>query len=234
MPRDRLRRWLHAATRRTVAPGHVRFGDMRRAAPLSREFGFDRGTPVDRRYIERFVADHGVRGDVLEVGEPLYSTRYGGDAVRHVDILDVDVTNPLATVVADLGMPDSLPDDRFDCIVCTQTLHLVFDLRAAIANLHRALRPGGTALVTLPGISQICRSPNGEWEDMWRVTPASAERLFGERFGAAGVHVVSYGNVFSALSFLQGVSAEELRGRDIDAFDPDYPVIVGVAATKAR
>jgi SAM-dependent methyltransferase len=234
MTRDHLRRWLHAATRKSVAPGHVRFGDMRRTTPLSREFGFDRGTPIDRRYIERFIEEHGVRGDVLEVGEPLYATMFGGDAVGRVDILDVDETNPDATVVADVGVPDSLPADHFDCILCTQTLHLVFDLRAAVGNLHQALRPGGTALVTLPGISQVCRSPTGGWEDMWRVTPASAERLFAERFGAANVRVASYGNVFSALSFLQGVSAEELRQRDIDAFDPDYPVIVGVAATKAR
>ena len=29
----------------------VRFGDLRRLVPFSREFGFDRGTPVDRFYI---------------------------------------------------------------------------------------------------------------------------------------------------------------------------------------
>jgi glycosyltransferase involved in cell wall biosynthesis len=32
--------------------GSVRFGDFRRLSPISRSFGFDRGTPTDRYYIE--------------------------------------------------------------------------------------------------------------------------------------------------------------------------------------
>ena len=52
--------------------------------PVSRSFGFDRGTPVDRRYIEQFLARHAaaIRGDVLEVGDDGYTRRFGGAAAH--------------------------------------------------------------------------------------------------------------------------------------------------------
>ena len=54
---------------------------------------------------------------------------------------------------------------------------------AAVAEMRRALKPGGVALVTVPGISQIDR---GEWGESWywSLTRASALRLFGDVFGA--------------------------------------------------
>src|SRR5689334_3710614 len=36
--------------------GEVRLGDLRRLTPISRNWGFDRGQPVDRYYIENFLA----------------------------------------------------------------------------------------------------------------------------------------------------------------------------------
>ena len=49
--------------------GEARLGDLRRVTPFSRRFGFDRGLPVDRYYIERFLVAHAhdVRGRVLEI-----------------------------------------------------------------------------------------------------------------------------------------------------------------------
>src|SRR4029453_14668409 len=53
--------------RRLVRPAWL--GTLRRTRPLSNDFGYDRGTPVDRYYIERFLARHqsDVKGRVLEV-----------------------------------------------------------------------------------------------------------------------------------------------------------------------
>ena len=47
--------------RLTHPPGGTRFGNMRRLTPLSRHFGYERGTPVDRYYIEAFLARHARR-----------------------------------------------------------------------------------------------------------------------------------------------------------------------------
>ncbi|HEY8583155.1 MAG TPA: hypothetical protein VIL49_09400, partial [Capillimicrobium sp.] len=50
---------------------HRRFAGLWRRTPLSEAGGYDRGRPVDRVYIERFLDAHraDVRGTVLEVGD---------------------------------------------------------------------------------------------------------------------------------------------------------------------
>ena len=64
----------------------------------------DGGRPIDRHYIERFLETHrrDIRGRVLEVRDPAYTRRFGGDAVSIADVLDIDGRNGLANVVADL------------------------------------------------------------------------------------------------------------------------------------
>ena len=113
--------------------GKVRFGDLRRLTPLSNEFGFDRGLPIDRYYIEFFLARHAsdIHGHVLEVGDDSYMCRFGGDRVLKKDILHVAEGNPAATIVADLARADHIPSNQFDCIILTQTLHLVYNVDAA-------------------------------------------------------------------------------------------------------
>ena len=70
----------------------VRFGDLRRLHPISPNFGYDRGKPVDRRYIESFLSDNAghIKGRVLEVADNAYTMRYGGARVVSSDVLDID------------------------------------------------------------------------------------------------------------------------------------------------
>jgi glycosyltransferase involved in cell wall biosynthesis len=217
------------------APGRVRFGDLGTTAPISRDFGFDRGTPIDRYYIERFLERHAteIGGRVLEVGGDDYTRRFGGARVSHVDVLHVRPGNPRATIVGDLTDPTVLPANTFDCIVLTQTLHLIYDVRAAVSRLHRALAPGGVVLVTAPGISQIDR---GEWGSswFWSFTTTSLQRLFAECFGPEAVLVEHHGNVFAATAFLQGLAVEEVDAAKLVPLDQAYPVIVAVRARKRR
>jgi glycosyltransferase involved in cell wall biosynthesis len=214
--------------------GRVRLGDLRRVTPISRSFGLDRGLPVDRYYIERFLLrnESEIRGRVLEVGDDGYTRRFGGSRVTQSDVLHVAAGNPRATFVGDVTDPRTLPDNAFNCIIFTQTLQLLYDVRAAVVQLHRALAPGGVLLVTAPGISQIDR---GEWGStwFWSFTQAAMERLFGAVFGPDAVMVQRYGNVFAATMVLQGLAVEELDTRDLDPFDRAYPVIVSVRARKA-
>lgn len=216
--------------------GWARVGGPWRRSPVSRSFGFDRGTPVDRYYIERFLAAHAgdIRGRVLEVGENRYTDRFGsGGAVERIDILDVDPANRYATLVLDLGAPrPPLGDARFDCIVCTQTLLLVYDLRAAVHNLYDLLAPGGVLLLTVPGISQICRDEALGWEDYWRFTSRSLQRLCEEAFPAEGVAVHAYGSVLTAAAFLYGLACEELRPGELAHRDPAYELVVAARAVR--
>ena len=215
-------------------PGWVRFGSLRRLAPLSREFGYDRGLPVDRHYLEDFLARHAadVRGRTLEVGDDAYTRQFGGGDVVRADVLHFTPGAPGATFVTDLADPgEVLPENAFDCIVLTQTLQLIYDVRAAVATVQRILRPGGVVLATLPGISQLSED---EWRAhwCWGFTELSARRLFESAFPSEAVEVESFGNVLAATAFLQGMASEEFRARELAHRDPAYPLVITVRARK--
>jgi len=217
------------------ARGHgVDWGDLRRTTPVSRYFGYDRGKPVDRFYVEGFLGScrEDVRGRVMEVGDDAYTRRFGGGRVTRADVLHVHAGNPRATLVGDLASGDGIPTGAFDCVVLTQTLHLVFDVRAAVRTLHRALRPGGVLLVTVPGISQV---EQGEWGASWcwGLTPTSLRRALEECFAPEEVRVEVNGNVLAACALLYGVAAEELSPVELEHADPVYPVTVAARARKA-
>jgi SAM-dependent methyltransferase len=211
----------------------VKFGDLDGVKPVSLDFGFDRGTPIDRYYIEGFLGRHAgdIAGRALEVGDDSYCRRFGGSRVTDQDILDVSSDNPVATIVGDLSKHGLLPESSFDCLVVTQTLHLIYDMQAAIIQMHRALKPGGVMLLTVPGISQIDRRA---WANtwFWSLTRWSADRLVSGVFGTGNVRVESHGNVFAATAFLQGLALEEISTAKLDIVDEAYPVIVAVRARK--
>jgi SAM-dependent methyltransferase len=204
------------------------------AEPVSRTFGFDRGKPVDRWYIERFLAEHAedVRGRVLEVAEDTYTRWYGGDRVTSSDVLYASEGNPAATVVGDLTTGDGLAEGGFDCFICTQTLHLIYDAPAAVAGMRRLLAPGGVLLATVPGISQISREDMRDWGDWWRFTARSAHRLFADAFGAEHVAVTQHGNVRSAAAFLYGMAAEDLGPAALEPVDPDFHLVLTIRAQR--
>jgi glycosyltransferase involved in cell wall biosynthesis/SAM-dependent methyltransferase len=239
MPRD-VRQWVRARVRRTgCAPsvGQVRLGDLRRVTPLNRDFGYSRGTPVDRYYIERFLAENAasIRGRVLEVADNTYTRRFGGDRVRQSDVLHVNPQDANATIIGDLTHADHIPSDSFDCVILTQTLQVIYDVPAALRTIHRILTPGGVALVTVPGISPISRYDMDRWGYFWAFTSLSVERLFQEAFGDKGeVTIQTYGNVLAATAFLFGLALEELKPRELDYADPDYQVIIAFAAKKSQ
>lgn len=220
--------------RRSVGSGHGAWGGLRSTQPVSRVFGLDRGSPIDRHYIETFLARHkrDIRGRVLEIGDATYTRRFGGAAVSHSDVLHVSAGQPGATIVADLAQAHAIPDATFDCVILTQTLQFIYETRAAVAHLARIVKPGGVVLATLPGISQISRFDEERWGDYWRFTPRSAKRLFDEAFGDAAVAVTSHGNVLVATAFLQGLALEELRPDELAVSDPDYALVIAVRAQK--
>ena len=231
-------RWL-ARHRRTTAGtpaiGSVTFGDLQRPSPISREFGFDRGLPVDRHFIEQFLAKHAddIRGHVLEVEDCIYTHRFGGKRVSKSDVLHVQAGHPHATIIADLTHAPGLPCESFDCVILTQTLQFIYDVRAAISTVERILKPGGVVLATIPGISPIIRYDMERWGQYWSFTTLSARRLFQEVFLPAQVSVESYGNVLAAASFLYGLATEELQPNELAVHDPDFEVLIAIRAVKS-
>jgi SAM-dependent methyltransferase len=221
---------LRMALHRTLRP--ARLGSLGTTHPLSRSWGRERGNPVDRYYIESFLAAHrsDIRGRVLEVKDNTYTTRYGS-GVEAAEVLDIDPANLEATVIADLSAAHSLPAEQFDCFILTQTLQLIFDTAAALEHAHRILRPGGVLLATVPSVSRIIPATKYAM-DYWRFTVASCTSLFERTFGPGQVQVHSYGNVTSAIAFLAGAVQEDLRPNQLDATDEHFPVLIAVSARK--
>ena len=166
---------------------------------------------------------------MLEFHGYSYTRLLGGSRVTKSDVLNVEESNPKSTFVGDLATAHHLPTDAFDCIIMTQVLQFVYDLRGAVFTLHRILKPGGVLLATTPGIIPI--HPE-EWPFYWSMTATAVMRLFNERFPASAIKIEPHGNVLAAISLLQGLASEELERAELDHGDPSYPVVIAVRVIK--
>ncbi|QWD89162.1 class I SAM-dependent methyltransferase [Polynucleobacter sp. MWH-CaK5] len=201
--------------------------------PISEWCGFDRGTPMDRYYIEYFLESQQqlVRGVCLEVLNNTYTTYYGGDNVLSSDVLDIDASNRNATIVGDIRQLDAVDDETFDCIILTQVLQFIDNLDASISECNRVLKTGGVLLVTLPAIGRV-DSISGVHGDYWRFTTASAKYIFEKKFSRDKVLIKSFGNVRSAMLFYAGMAIEDISKSVLDVVDENFPMIIAVKAIK--
>jgi glycosyltransferase involved in cell wall biosynthesis len=217
------------------AQGKINFGDFYRTKPFNNAFGYTRGGPVDRYYIENFLEKNSdyIRGKTLEIGDNEYTRRFGGEKVTESDILHIDDKNPNATIIGDLSDAPHIADNSFDCIILTQTLHLIYEYKAALETCYRILKPGGALLLTVPGISHI---DQGDWKKywLWSFTDNSISRMLSEIFPPENVFVESFGNVLVATAFLYGIGLPEIKNEQMDYNDPHYQVIICAAAVKSN
>lgn len=209
----------------------VRWHDLRSTEPVSGIFGLDRGTPIDRYYIEQFLNENRalIHGDVLEISENAYSKKFGSD-VKNFEILHFTGDNPQATIVGDLTDISTLPEQRVDCFICTQTYNFIYNFPAAIRGTRHLLKNGGVVLATMGGISQISEYDMEKWGDYWRFTTKSAYKMFSDVFGESNVKVDFYGNVLSSIAFIEGISSEELTRKELDYKDARYQLVITVRA----
>lgn len=232
-----LRRWMRQEyVRYSENPPYkcVNFGDLRRTTPIHSGFSIGRGTYIDRYYIKRYLEQHSasIRGHVLELANNEYTTRMGGGKVTQSDVLDVRPEHKAATIIGDLVTGVGIPVDAFDCIILTQTLNFIYDVRSAVRTVYRSLKPGGTVLVSVPGIAQIIPDEMSYCGDYWRFTSLCLLRLFQEQFPADCITVESHGNVLGAVAFLHGLAVEEFTAEELDQDDPIFEVSVLLKAVK--
>jgi SAM-dependent methyltransferase len=205
---------------RTLPWRRVQWGNIAQKAPFSEVYGWDRGLPVDRYFIERFIADNAelIRGETLEIRSALYTRRFGHP--RRVTVLDVNSDNAEADMVADLNVPGSLPACAYDCVILTQVLQYT-EPALALQNVRQSLRPGGYAVITVPTIGRV--DPEAPKVDRLRWTPAGLQHALdgAELCGVA----VGFGNAFLAAAFMLGVAAEEVPPPWLDRHDAAYPIV---------
>jgi hypothetical protein len=134
-------------------------------------------------------------------------------------------------IIGDLSKLETLPESIANCFICTQTFNFILEVEKAVQGTARLLAPGGVLLATVAGISQISRYDMERWGDYWRFTPLSAQKLFEKYFSQ--VQIFSYGNVFVAKAFLDGLAIEDLTEKAwLDDSDPNYPVTIAIFAKK--
>jgi SAM-dependent methyltransferase len=209
------------------------FGDLGGLQPLTGDWGYSRGQPVDRLYIEQFLSRHrhDIRGDVVEIGDDTYTRQFGGARVSKSSILDRP-GNAKATIVADLRDAPEIPDGSFDCVILTQVLVLIRDFEAALRTVSRILKPGGVALITMPGISQISTDAAEAAAWSWSFYPQTFRSFLAKHFDPQKELVQSYGNVKTTIAFLAGLAREDLSRADFQRDDSRYPLIVAARAVK--
>src|SRR3990167_5883349 len=217
-----------------IPPGRISFGDMRRLAPLSDDYGCMKDDSLDRYYIERFFANNAsdIRGSVLEIGRESYTTRLGETRVKKTEELHLHDTNSVTHEnTINLGNADHVPSDTYDCIIVPHKLQYVYEMKEALVTLYRILKPGGVLLATLPGISKKGKDEQSK-KRLWSFTALSARRLFEEVFPVSLITAESFGNVMAAVALMHGLKASDLRPEELVYNDPQYQILITVRAVK--
>lgn len=198
--------------------------------PISTRYGFDRGTPIDRIYIDQFLLENSnlITGRCLEVVDATYTKKFGTNVTKS-EIIDNDKKSKIATIIADLRDMKGVASNSFDCVLITHTFGMIYDFEVAIKECERILKPGGYLLVTMSCFSPIYTNDDANF---WRFTPASAKKSFGKFF--KDLTVKTYGNCLTGYSFWVGLAAEELESNALKFNDPRFPLIVTAKARKGK
>jgi SAM-dependent methyltransferase len=192
--------------------------------PLSATYGFDRGTPIDRYYVDKFFTARRDRitGRVLEIQTTDHVRRFGS-SVTSAATLDINASfHP--TYRCDLADAAIVPTGSYDCFLLPNTLCFIRDLDAALREARRIVRPGGAILATVPGFVPLTPDVEDYWHcsaDGWAVI---ARRVWPD----CETSVETYGNCLAAVAAMYGIAVEELTPTELDVADERYPVLVTI------
>jgi SAM-dependent methyltransferase len=207
--------------------GEIDLGDLRRLAPFDPMFGFTRGTPIDRYYLERFI-EHirpEVRGAVLEIGGKRANREtYGFDAATEYRAMDIK-RSPDVDLVGDVHDRGLIPPGTLDAIVIFNVLEHCARPWVVAENLRGWLRVGGKVFAMVPSVQRVHRQPR----DYWRPYPDGMEALFAD---FARCQLFVYGNPLTALAAIMGIAVQELSTDELDRVNTGYPVATCVIAEK--
>jgi hypothetical protein len=207
------------------------WGNLRRTRPFSDDYGFDRGTPIDRYYVNQFLgaSQKYITGDVLEIQQTGYTKLFGHD-VRRSDSVDVDASHG-TTFVCDLARSeDVLASDSYDCFLMPNTLNHLQDLESCMRQALRVIRPGGSILATVATFVPL----TPDFKEFWRLTPAGWNEVVRCAWPNCDVSLTTYGNVLSAAAAMMGLAHEELTPAELDVCDPRYPVLIALGCRKPQ
>jgi len=138
--------------------------------------------------------------------ERLIEQRLRKAASRYVT---ADYLNPRRDLQLDLSDMTEIQDGEFDLLIACDVLEHVADDRRAMREIHRALRPGGFAILTVPQQDHLPRT----FEDASIVSPDDRQRRYGQ-----SDHLRIYGDDFPDLLQAAGF---EVTAIDEHSFAPE-------------
>jgi hypothetical protein len=202
-----------------------RWGNLRRTIPFSASYGFERGQPVDRYYLHRFLNANrdAITGDVLEVQSTSYTERFGRHLTRS-DSFDIEPRfNP--TYLCDFAhCAGVIPDRAYDCLLLPNTLPHFRELDRCLAHALRVVRPGGTILASVAGLLPL----TGDVPEYWRLTPDGWREKLGAAWPGATLEIAGHGNCLAAMAVQLGLALEELTDAELEVHDPRFPVLTTI------
>lgn len=195
--------------------------------PLSRNFGVERGTPVGRYYIDKFIVSNcnTVSGDFLEFGAVARYKKYFNKHISYDTISIFDEEG--ITYVADIHNISELPDKKFDCIVCTQVFEHLKSPETAALSLYYLLKEKGVLLFTAPFINNVHGCPS----DYRRFTVEGC-RFILESAGFNIEYIDFGGNCMVSTGSLLGMVVEDFSSEDLSFKDEIYPYNILIRASK--
>lgn len=200
--------------------------------PVSKRFGLERGTAIDRFYIEKFLSEHQkcIHGTVMEIADNRYMKMFS-ENIKEAVLLHVNGWGD-GVIQGNLATGEGIIENSVDCIICTQTIQCIYDIHSVVRNIYKLLKPGGTALITAASIAQLSMYDYKNWGEYWRFTAQSMRKLLSEVFIENQIEVYAYGNMKAAMGFLYGVCQEEMEPADLEYRDEQFPMIVAASARK--
>jgi SAM-dependent methyltransferase len=208
-----------------------RAAQLRRLQPLAG--GRPRGTALVRYYWSSFLELHhaDVRGACLEIGSTATLKSIGSPGIASAQAMDLRAGNGI-DIVADLSRADGLAAGTYDCFVAPFTMHLIYDVEAALYHAVRILKPGGVLLVNFPCVDYYfprgLDMGNGEpLFVFWMFTPIQVENLL-RRVGLPpeAFEIRSYGNLFARVAYQVNLPAEELSPLERSHNDAGHPLLL--------
>ena len=205
----------------------IDWGDLKRRFPLCNLFGFTRGIPIDRYYLDKFISEirPQVTGTVLEVGGLLQNRElYQFSQATEYHTLDI-AANPGVTQIGDVHDLAMFKPNSLDAVVIFNVLEHCHNPWIVVKNIYIWLKEGGKCFCMVPSAQRLHDFPG----DYWRPLPDGMQQLF-QDFRQRKLYV--YGNPMTVIASFMGISAQELSHEELNDFHPDYPVTTCMVARK--